>query len=153
MTPAFTVSRAATLDDCRPVRPLVEAHVEYERSGATVPVDWAERVAPFVASGELAIFVAHRGSEAVGYASLTTDMSTWTGDLLGHLDCLFVADAHRGAGLGRLLIDAAAEEARSRGLRELRWQTPEWNVSAIRFYDRLGASGETKQRFALRLDR
>jgi ribosomal protein S18 acetylase RimI-like enzyme len=151
MTTAFTVSRAATLDDCRPVRPLVEAHVEYERSRATVPADWAERVAPFVVSGELVILIAHRGSDAVGYASVTTELSTWTGDVLGHLECLFVAEAHRGAGLGRLLIDAAVEEARSRGLRELRWQTPEWNTSAIRFYDRLGATRETKERFALRI--
>jgi GNAT superfamily N-acetyltransferase len=152
MTNEIIVTRAATLEDCRSIRPLVEAHVEYEKSEATVPADWVHKVAPFVASGELVIFVARRGSDVVGYASVTTELSTWTGDVLAHLECLFVAEPHRGAGLGRLLIEAAAEEARTRGLRELRWQTPSWNTSAIRFYDRLGATRETKERFALRLD-
>ena len=71
------------------------------------------------------------------------------GERFGHLDCLYVAEAQRGAGLGRLLVKAVASSAAARGYRELQWQTPEWNLAAIRFYESLGASRRPKERFTL----
>jgi GNAT superfamily N-acetyltransferase len=100
-----------------------------------------------VAAGRVEVFMAWRGEQVLGYASLTTDVATWTGREFGHLDCLFVTEEARGQRVGRLLIEAVAERCRERGLTELQWQTPDWNADAIRFYRRLGAADAPKQRF------
>jgi len=67
------------------------------------------------------------------------------------MDCLFLAPDHRGLGVGALLMDAVAAEARNRGLAEVQWQTPVWNEGAIRFYARRGALGADKRRFSLKV--
>jgi len=142
----------ATPDQLRDIRPLIAAHIAYERSAATLPPDWHERIACQLTAGRMTLFVARAGVDAVGYASLTTDVSTWSGEEFAHLDCIYVAELHRGAGLGRRLIGAVTDAARARGLGELQWQTPHWNDGAIRFYERLGATHSAKERFTLGLE-
>jgi GNAT superfamily N-acetyltransferase len=146
---AVVVDRVTTIADCASVRGLVEAHARFEKSATVVPADWAARVGALIGAGRLDLFVARCASEPIGYATMTRDVSTWTIDWYAHLDCLFVADGHRDAGAGRALIEAVSQHARRSGLRELQWQTPDWNAAAIRFYGRLGARQLSKQRFSL----
>ncbi|MFG2502385.1 HAD-IA family hydrolase [Streptomyces sp. NPDC048441] len=87
------------------------------------------------------------GGEIVGYATCAPEVSTWDGAEYLHMDCLFLRDGHRGLGLGPLLTDAVAAEARALGLTEVQWQTPAWNEGAIRFYNRLGADAKEKLRY------
>ena len=145
------ISVSAALDEGELVyiRPLVQAHIEYERSDAAMPSDWEPRAAGLVVAGKLTVLIARSGTTAVGYASITTDVETWTGEEFAHLDCLFVSADQRGSGVGRILFDAAVAEVRRRGLSELQWQTPDWNSGAIRFYERLGATSKAKRRFSL----
>lgn len=146
-----TVRRGVDAAGCAPVRDLVVAHAQHERSDAAVPADWAEGAARLIAAGRLDLFVAEVEGEAVGYASVTTDVATWTAAPYAHLDCLFVAERWRDLGVGRLLVGAVVDHVRTRGLGELQWQTPAWNEDAIRFYRRLGAQGRRKERFTLAL--
>ena len=60
-----------------------------------------------------------------------------------------MAEGHRDGGVGKLLAHAVIELARERGSGELQWQTPAWNSGAIRFYSRLGARQQSKERFTL----
>ncbi|WP_269856131.1 GNAT family N-acetyltransferase [Streptomyces sp. RPT161] len=106
-----------------------------------------DRLDQACAAGRVEVFVAFDGDDALGYASLTTDLATWSGREFGHLDCLFVREGDRGRHVGRLLVDTVADRCRLRGLRELQWQTPVWNEDAIRIYQRLGAIDATKARF------
>jgi GNAT superfamily N-acetyltransferase len=131
------------------VRPLVEAHAQYERSETTLPPDWDSRTADLIETGRLMLLVAVAAGAPVGYATLTDDVATWSAAPYAHLDCLYVAEAHRDTGIGRLLIDAAVRCAVDQGYSELQWQTPAWNAGAIRFYDRLGARHQAKERFSL----
>lgn len=148
---SVTVTRARTEADCAPVRALAAAHARFERSTTAVPDDWPGRVAGLIAAGRLEVFVASDTGRAVGYASTTTDVSTWTGRPFAHLDCLYVDADRRGDGVGALLLDAVAQHARASGLDELQWQTPAWNTAAIRFYRRTVARSAPKERFTLPL--
>jgi GNAT superfamily N-acetyltransferase len=149
---SITIARARTAAHCAPVRALVEAHARYERSTAAPPPDWAQQIAALIATGRIDLFVAVAGGTPIGYASMTQDVSTWTGKTYGHLDCIYLEETQRGQGVGRLLLAAVADHARWLGHAELQWQTPSWNSRAITFYRRLGAVGHAKQRFSLALD-
>ncbi|MBP2217059.1 GNAT family N-acetyltransferase [Arthrobacter sp. CAN_C5] len=151
MTAPTSITKVATIEECDAIRALVEAHIDYERSNVILPVDWADKTVQFIGAGRMTIFVAHAGSGPVGYASITTDVATWKGEPFAHLDCLYVSGTYRGAGIGRLLLDSVATDARARGYGELQWQTPAWNTRAIQFYERVGATHQPKERFTLEL--
>jgi ribosomal protein S18 acetylase RimI-like enzyme len=148
-----SVTRVTDASGCADVRELAVAHARYERTDAVVPPDWAVRAAGLVAAGRLDLLVARTGGVPVGYASVTTDVETWTAAPYAHLNCLFVADGCRDLGVGRLLVSAVIALVRARGIGTLQWQTPAWNTGAVRFYRRLGAEPQAKQRFTLVLPR
>jgi GNAT superfamily N-acetyltransferase len=145
------VRRLERATAARGLRALVVDHARFERSDAMVPEDWAVRADRWLVDGRLALWVAEAGSRAIGYATLTRDVATWTGREYGHLDCLFVAERWRGSGAGRALLAALRGHARAEGLDGLQWQTPAWNRPAVGFYERAGATHVTKERFALDL--
>jgi GNAT superfamily N-acetyltransferase len=146
---AVAVRRLTRATGVPGLRGLVVAHAEFERSGTRVPDDWAARADPLVTSGRLALWVADSGGETIGYAALTRDVSVWTGEEYGHLDCLFVAEASRGSGAGRALLTAVRDLAGQERLAEVQWQTPTWNEPAIAFYEHAGATHVPKARFRL----
>lgn len=149
---SLVIARVTGVADCARVRPLVVAHIRHEQSGAVVPLDWAERTAQLIHEGRLTLLVALDSERPVGYATITRDVSTWTAGAYAHLDCLYVDDEHRNAGVGRQLVDGVITCTREHGIAELQWQTPPWNEAAIRFYERLGAHHQLKERFTLMLD-
>ena len=56
-----------------------------------------------------------------------------------YLEDLVVSEAARSRGAGEALMTALAEEAIKRNAWRLHWAVLDWNVHAIRFYERLGA--------------
>jgi GNAT superfamily N-acetyltransferase len=52
---------------------------------------------------------------------------------------LFVAESHRGAGVGEQLVRALRAAAAERGCGRVEWTVDSWNDGARRFYERLGA--------------
>ena len=85
----------------------------------------------------------------IGYATATIDYSTWMSREFMHLDCLFVSERMRSRGVGARLLASVCEHARKIGIAELQWQTPQWNVKAQRFYERIGGRPAPKMRFTL----
>jgi GNAT superfamily N-acetyltransferase len=51
-----------------------------------------------------------------------------------YLEDLFTLDSARGQGIGRALIEAVVEQARSQGCTAVYWQTHETNATAQRLY-------------------
>lgn len=147
----ITVRPVTDLTDCERVRSLAVEHAAYEHSTTVIPLDWAALASRLIHAERLRVFVAEADGLPVGYATLTFDASTWSATMYAHLDCLYVRHDYRNAGVGPLLFSAAADSAREEGVDELQWQTPSWNSGAIRFYERLGATSQAKERFTLRL--
>jgi len=95
----------------------------------------------------LRCLVAETGGRLAAYATFAAEISTWRASLYLHMDCLFVREAFRNAGLGRRLLERVARAAREMGCSIVEWQTPAWNADAMRFYDRAGAVGSPKMRY------
>lgn len=143
--------RAAQSNDSHLLVPLCAAHARFERLPYNTSGHNA-RLKDALASGQLHAWLLEVGGCPKGYASVTLDYSTLSGQRFAHLDCLYLEDAARGLGGGRLLMAAVQAFAREKSCAELQWQTPDWNLRAMHFYASLGARGSAKQRYALSLD-
>jgi GNAT superfamily N-acetyltransferase len=82
---------------------------------------------------------------ALGIAAMVFHRSTWSPTWYCYLEDLFVADAARGKGVGRALIEAVYAEADRRGATRTYWATHEKNRTARTLYDRLGVLTEFVQ--------
>ena len=140
--------RPALPGDSAALVALMQDHACYEGS-AWVPASQEELLA---AGRDLPVIlrVVEHQEKVVGYMSLVQQFATWNMAWYLYLDCLYLSPACRGLGLGKALMAEAQAVARSLGLRELQWQTPEDNLSAIGFYQNLGAVAKCKQRFSWR---
>lgn len=142
--------RRAGPHDIAALAALCAAHARFERAPADTVPDAAGLLAGLSGpSPELVAWVAVQAGGIVGYASGYAGFCTWHGRRMFHLDCLYLDEACRGRGLGRALMDAVAGFAAGHGCGHLEWVTPPWNTRAIRFYQRLGASMQPRQRFRL----
>ncbi len=154
MTAALAcVVRSATRQDLAALVALCGDHAQYE--GATLePAGMAERLARalFATPPRLHAWVADAGGDLLGYATATTEFSTWQAREFLHMDCLFVRDGRRGDGIGASLLAAVIAAARRVGCVEIQWQTPDWNADAARFYRRAGAVEKPRRRFFLQLE-
>lgn len=59
-----------------------------------------------------------------------------------YLEDLFTAEAARGRGVGRALIEAVYEEAKAAGVTRVYWQTQETNATAMRLYDQVAEKSD-----------
>lgn len=146
--PAVSIEIAGP-DHVAALLPLIEAHARFERAEATCTADALKSALAEPSTHLFAWLAVDETGRAIGYATATCDFSTWTGKPFLHLDCLFISETARGAGVGTRLLDAVRMFAVRLGIAELQWQTPEWNAPAERFYKMLGATVTTKRRFRL----
>lgn len=126
---------------------LIQDHALFEGGVTTIDAQALDRLLQD-ADAPVRIFVAEL-DQIAGFAALTFDYALWSGTRYGHLDCLFISEAHRGKGLGEALLQKVAETARAHGSVRLEWQTPDWNTEAVAFYRRYGATCSQKKRFTL----
>ena len=93
--------------------------------------------------------VAEDGSELVGYLLFSR---TYDGDYLRdfYIADLYVRQASRGKGIGRMLMNGLRSIAVAEGVQRLSWAVHKNNAAAIRFYERLGfaRTGRTRRRGA-----
>lgn len=82
-------------------------------------------------------FLLFEGQNLAGFALWYYRFSTWKGKRF-YLEDLFVKEEYRGKGYGKILIEAAIEEAKRTKSSGMMWQVLDWNTPAIKFYERYG---------------
>lgn len=78
-------------------------------------------------------------NKIIGFATYFFAYHSWTGKVL-HLDDLYVTDDYRKQGTGKKLLDEVIELARSEHCKNVRWMVSRWNLNAIEFYKKTGAT-------------
>lgn len=98
----------------------------------------AERMGGLIAGGEMSVLLVGDGPD--GIAVLRFRQAIWAAGLECYLAELYVVPDHRGSGLGRALMTAAIEHARTRGAAWMDLGTSEDDVAARALYESLGFS-------------
>lgn len=142
--------RPAEPKDIEELVTLCGEHAAYERASFD-PTGKAEAI-------QRHLFQTHRffcyvaeddSGQLLGYATCMTEFSTWDAALYLHMDCLYLRPPARNLGIGAAFMRVIAGKAAELVCSQIQWQTPQWNVDAIRFYRRLGASSREKLRMYL----
>jgi GNAT superfamily N-acetyltransferase len=94
----------------------------------------------FLAPSEDGLLIGARaGGRILGYACLYWHFGSLEATETVLLNDLYVEEDARGRGVGRALIEAAAEVARERGAPYVEWSTAPDNEAAQHLYDTMGA--------------
>lgn len=119
---------------------LIRGLAQYERLADQVTMTEAKLEHALFGERRYAeTLIAEDGGRAVGFALFFHNFSTFLAQPGIYLEDLFVVPEHRGSGVGRELLQALARTAVERGCGRMEWAVLDWNESAIRFYERLGA--------------
>jgi GNAT superfamily N-acetyltransferase len=133
--------RFVTRGDYAAWLPLWEGYNEfYKRFGATALPDAITQVTWerfFDAYEPMFAMVAEDGGRLVGLVHYLWHRNTITIEPTCYLQDLFTAEAARGRGVGRALIEAVYEQARLAGVAQVYWRTHATNATARRLYDQV----------------
>lgn len=152
--------RAAELRDVAAIVQLIRELADFENLTHLLQVT-PEKLRPHL-FGERAVveaLVAESQGEVVGFAVFFTNFSTFLAQPGLYLEDLYVRPAHRGQGVGEALLSRVGRLAVEREYGRFEWSVLDWNVRAIRFYEKMGATvmpdwricrvtGDALQRFA-----
>ena len=133
--------RPATPADVPALVGLIRELADFEQLSHLVQTS-AERLHEhlFGARPVVEAVVAEREGHVVGFALFFTNYSTFLSLPGLYLEDLYVQPAQRGSGLGQALLRHLAQIAAQRGYGRFEWSVLDWNVNAIRFYERMGAT-------------
>lgn len=134
----LNIRRAVTSDGSR----ILELDRELARFERLTPPDDEEGrrlLAWIFASGRLEALVAELDGRVEGIALFYEGLGTFRARPFLYLEDLVVSEAARSRGVGEAFMTALAREVVARGALRLEWSVLDWNVHAIRFYERLGA--------------
>jgi GNAT superfamily N-acetyltransferase len=141
MSDALFFIRAAEPRDLADIVRLIGGLAEFEKLTHLLKVS-PETLRPHL-FGERPVaeaLVAEQGGRVVAFALFFTNFSTFLARPGLYLEDLFVEPDARGAGIGQALLTRLAQLAASRGCGRFEWSVLDWNVDAIRFYERMGAT-------------
>ena len=132
--------RAGEAADVRLIADLIRGLAQYERLAdeVTMTEEKLER-ALFGPRPYAETLIAESGGKALGFALFFHNFSTFLAQPGIYLEDLFVLPEHRGEGVGKALLEKLAQLAVERECGRLEWAVLDWNESAIRFYEKLGA--------------
>jgi len=139
--PAGVRLRAAEARDVAAIVGLIRELAEFEKLTHLVQVT-PQSLLPQLFGGRPAAeaVVAERESQVIGFALFFTNFSTFLGKPGLYLEDLYVQPAHRNGGVGKAMLTYLAGLANQRGCGRFEWSVLDWNVNAIRFYERMGAT-------------
>lgn len=139
---AFSI-RPAQPGDERALFALIQALADYEKLTHAVTGS-AEKLAEDLfgarpAADALLVELAS-DKRPVAFALFFQNYSTFLTQPGLYLEDIFVLPDYRRHGIGKALLSEVAKIARARNCGRLEWSVLDWNVSAIGFYQSLGAS-------------
>ncbi len=138
--PAFTLRRAEPRD-VDAIVALIRELAAFEQLTHLLQVTPAKLRPHLFGEAPVAeAFVADCAGDIVAFALFFTNFSTFLAQPGLYLEDLYVKPSHRGHGIGEALLTRLGALAVERGHGRFEWSVLDWNVNAIRFYEKMGAT-------------
>jgi len=135
--------RQATPSDAPGILPLLEEIMGHHGVVPPEQASLSAAVSAILTASDHLILVADDGNGLVGMCALIFSQSTWSAGPVCELqDVVVTRDCRRGD-VGRGLVQASEEVARSRGCSRLFLLAEYWNLDAHAFYRSLGLAEKT----------
>jgi GNAT superfamily N-acetyltransferase len=133
--------RTAHASDTRQILAFIRELAAYEKLAAEVVANEEGLAATlFGPEPRAEVLIAEVDGAPAGFALFFHNYSTFLGQAGIFLEDLFVRPKFRARGVGRALLTHLAALAGDRGCGRLEWAVLDWNVDAIGFYRRIGAT-------------
>lgn len=120
---------------------LIKDLAEFERAPEAVITTEEVLLADWKAQRFEYLVLQDEAQGIIGISLYYPRYSTWKGYCY-YLEDLYVMPEYRGKGYGKLLLEATAAKARAAGANRMDWQVLDWNESAVKFYESIGADIE-----------
>ncbi len=133
--------RLATIDDVPTIFKLIQGLAAYEKLAHEVT--GSEELLKehlFGTKVYIEVVLAEIDNQSAGLALFFHNYSTFLTKPGIYLEDLFVVSEYRRQGVGKALISSLAKLAVERNCGRLEWSVLEWNVNAIDFYEKIGAT-------------
>ena len=129
---------------------LCQLHAIFEKSEYT-PENKTHKLSEHLFSDNPSLYclVVEKENKIIGYATYMKQFSTWGSAFYIYMDCLFLTEESRGFGIGERLMNQIRKEAKKMNCDTIQWQTPDFNIKAMKFYDRIGGVSISKERYFL----
>ena len=139
--PAPFQLRAAEPRDVGAIVRLIRGLAEFEKLTHLLEVT-SEKLEPHLFGPKPVVeaWVAEVEGRVVAFALFFTNFSTFLAKPGLYLEDLYVDPEYRGRGIGEGLLTRLAMLAAHRDYGRFEWSVLDWNVDAIRFYERMGAT-------------
>ncbi len=132
--------RFATESDIKTILELIKELAHYEKLSNEVSADEIKLKNTLFGKTKYAeVLLAEYNGEPVGHALFFYNYSTFLAKPGIYLEDLFVKPEFRGKGIGKHLLDKLIQIAKEKNCGRVEWAVLDWNESAIRFYENLGA--------------
>jgi ribosomal protein S18 acetylase RimI-like enzyme len=86
------------------------------------------------------------GETPIGYALFYPNFASFRGQKGLYLEDIYIKQEYRGKGVGEMMLKHLARIAKERGCERIDFQVLDWNMPAIRFYEKLGAKRDEEER-------
>ena len=134
--------RKAGESDIPSLLPLMRELAEFEKYSKDFAItDAVLREQGFLRSPpDFHCLIAEEGSSVVGFLVYYFVPFTYRAKPNLIIKELYIADRHRGRGIGRKLMKAVARQAQETSCGMIKWWVAKWNERGMDFYKRLGAT-------------
>jgi GNAT superfamily N-acetyltransferase len=85
------------------------------------------------------IILAEQNNKLLGYAFYLFTYSSFEAKRTLYLEDIFISENYRNKRIGKLFLDEIIKIAKDNDCRRMEWAVLDWNVNAIKFYEKLGA--------------
>jgi GNAT superfamily N-acetyltransferase len=137
--------RPTTPHDIPTILAMVAELAEFERAADAAVATVADfEVALFCENPAVFAVIAEVEGQAAGFALYFKNFSTWLGKHGIYLEDLYVRPEFRGSGIGQGLLSHLAQICVDNGYPRCEWWVLDWNESARKVYDHLGAQALTE---------
>jgi len=133
--------RKAKRSDFKDILRLITELAEFEK---LIPPDRSanKRLSKdaFSKNPSFKILLAENGKEIIGYAFYFFTYSSFMARKTLYLEDIFISEKYRNRGIGKMFFEKLINIAKKFECARMEWVVLDWNINAIKFYDKLGAS-------------